>query len=123
MNRKISKFIIKLVVLNIYLFAFSALAIDGDVVYSAPYIMVDPETGQIVTVNPGPKLKAHEVMVTNEDNSAVADEANVTANINVTNDISQASEPNTTLPVIAMIACLFMVVTGFVIWKKNQSKA
>ena len=103
MNRKISKFIIKLVVLNIYLFAFSALAIDGDVVYSAPYIMVDPETGQIVTVNPGPKLKAHEVMVTN--------------------DISQASEPNTTLPVIAMIACLFMVVTGFVIWKKNQSKA
>jgi hypothetical protein len=123
MNRKISKFIIKLVVLNIYLFAFSALAIDGDVVYSAPYIMVDPETGQIVTVNPGPKLKAHEVMVTNEDNSAAADEANVTANINVTNDISQASEPNTTLPVIAMIACLFMVVTGFVIWKKNQSKA
>jgi hypothetical protein len=123
MNRKISKFIIKLVVLNIYLFAFSALAIDGDVVYSAPYIMVDPETGQIVTVNPGPKLKAHEVMVTNEDNSAAADEANVTASINVTNDISQASEPNTTLPVIAMIACLFMVVTGFVIWKKNQSKA
>ncbi|MGY8814290.1 MAG: hypothetical protein ACKVHQ_06180 [Gammaproteobacteria bacterium] len=122
MNRKISKLIIKLVVLNIYLFAFTALAIDGDVVYSAPYIMVDPETGQIVTVNPGPKLKAHEIMVTNEDNGESTVDTSVTATVNNTNNLSQASEPNTTLPIIAMIACLFMVVTGFVIWKKNQGK-
>ncbi|MGK0297818.1 MAG: hypothetical protein ACI9XC_001435 [Gammaproteobacteria bacterium] len=122
MNRKISKLIIKLVVLNVYLFAFSAQAIDGDVVYSAPYIMVDPDTGQIVTVNPGPKLKAHEIMVTNEDNGASTVETSVSANINNTTNISQASEPNTTLPIIVMIACLFMVVTGFVIWKKKQGK-
>lgn len=34
-------------------------ATDGDVDYSAPYITVDPETGQLVTRNPGPRLKAH----------------------------------------------------------------
>jgi hypothetical protein len=84
--------------------------------------MVDPETGQIVTVNPGPKLKAHEIMVTNEDNGESTVDTSVTATVNNTNNLSQASEPNTTLPIIAMIACLFMVVTGFVIWKKNQGK-
>ena len=42
------------------------LATDGDVVYSAPYIWVNPETGQIETVNPGPRLKAHESMTSTE---------------------------------------------------------
>lgn len=32
---------------------------DGDVDYSAPYITVDPKTGQLVTRNPGPHLKNH----------------------------------------------------------------
>lgn len=34
-------------------------ASDGDVDYSAPYITVDPKTGQLVTRNPGPRLKTH----------------------------------------------------------------
>jgi len=34
-------------------------ASDGDVNYSAPYITVDPETGKLITVNPGPELKMH----------------------------------------------------------------
>ena len=34
-------------------------ASDGDVDYSSPYITVDPETGQLVTRNPGPHLKNH----------------------------------------------------------------
>jgi len=36
-----------------------AMATDGDVDYSSPYITVDPETGQLVTKNPGPRLKTH----------------------------------------------------------------
>ena len=39
--------------------AVPALAGDGDVDYSAPYITVDPETGKLITVNPGPELKMH----------------------------------------------------------------
>jgi len=46
--------------------AFSVSATDGDVVYSAPYIWVNPDTGQIETVNPGPRLKAHEAVVASE---------------------------------------------------------
>ncbi len=46
--------------------AYSVFATDGDVVYSAPYIWVNPDTGQIETVNPGPRLKAHEAVVENE---------------------------------------------------------
>jgi len=46
--------------------AYSVSATDGDVVYSAPYIWVNPDTGQIETVNPGPRLKAHEAVVATE---------------------------------------------------------
>lgn len=34
-------------------------AVDGDVDYSAPYLWVDPNTGQISTINPGPQPKVH----------------------------------------------------------------
>jgi len=34
-------------------------AVDGDVDYSAPYLWVDPETGQVSTVKPGPEPKVH----------------------------------------------------------------
>lgn len=40
----------------------AAQATDGDVDYSAPYIWVNPETGQIETINPGPQPKAHPMM-------------------------------------------------------------
>jgi hypothetical protein len=50
------------------------LATDGDVVYSAPYIWVNPETGQIETVNPGPRLKAHEAMTSTETSEQTATE-------------------------------------------------
>ncbi|NNE37311.1 MAG: hypothetical protein HKN08_03315 [Gammaproteobacteria bacterium] len=46
--------------------ALPVFATDGDVVYSAPYIWVNPETGQIETVNPGPRLKTHEAMPATE---------------------------------------------------------
>jgi hypothetical protein len=36
-----------------------AVASDGDVNYVSPYITVDPETGKLITVNPGPELKVH----------------------------------------------------------------
>lgn len=39
---------------------------DGDVDYSAPYITVDPETGQLITVNPGPELKLHAPQTTSD---------------------------------------------------------
>jgi hypothetical protein len=34
-------------------------AVDGDVDYAAPYLWVDPETGQVSTINPGPQPKVH----------------------------------------------------------------
>ena len=37
-------------------------ASDGDMQYSSPYLWVDPETGELKTINPGPRLKSHEPM-------------------------------------------------------------
>jgi len=37
----------------------NAFATDGDVTYGAPYLWVNPETGELQTVNPGPQLKTH----------------------------------------------------------------
>lgn len=41
-------------------------ASDGDVDYSSPYITVDPKTGQLVTRNPGPRLKTHSADMASE---------------------------------------------------------
>jgi hypothetical protein len=37
----------------------NAYAADGDVTYGAPYLWVNPETGELETINPGPQLKTH----------------------------------------------------------------
>jgi hypothetical protein len=117
---------IKVLLLAGYLSSQMVMAVDGDVVYSAPYIMVDPDTGQIVTVNPGPKLKAHEIMpMVSEGNQEASNSLAVptsTANINMTGMVSQAEGPDTSLPIIILYACLFMIIAGFVIWKRNQSR-
>ncbi len=47
------------IALSIVLLPGQVMATDGDVDYSSPYITVDPETGQLVTKNPGPRLKTH----------------------------------------------------------------
>lgn len=109
--------VITLIVIAGVLSINDVLAIDGDVEYSAPYIMVDPETGQIVTVNPGPRLKAHEtpaelsVQDTAQAGTAALNAARASGTLQ--NGISTSPD---TLPVtIAVLACLFMVVTGFMI--------
>lgn len=52
-------FVYQLVVIAGLFAAEVVFAGDGDLNYSAPYITVDPETGQLVTKNPGPHLKMH----------------------------------------------------------------
>ena len=58
MHRK-SDFTILLLVLAGVFKTGTAIAVDGDVDYSAPYLWVDPETGEVSTVNPGPQPKVH----------------------------------------------------------------
>jgi hypothetical protein len=123
MSRTIFKITIRVIVLAWYLLPHSTMAIDGDVVYSAPYIMVDPDTGQIVTVNPGPRLKAHEAMPTGGVVDDKVAETNVAAGVNVSVPANQAGQPATLLPITVMYGCLFMVIAGFFIWKSNQLKA
>jgi len=48
-----------MLVLIMSVFTGNVIAGDGDVSYSAPYITVDPATGNLITVNPGPELKTH----------------------------------------------------------------
>jgi len=53
-------------------------AIDGDVQYSAPYLWVDPETGEISTRSDGPQPKAHpdeppEISSTGQPDAVVPD--------------------------------------------------
>jgi len=51
-------------------------AVDGDVDYAAPYLWVDPETGQVSTVNPGPQSKVH--METAGDSRTQAEKTDIT---------------------------------------------
>jgi hypothetical protein len=51
-------------------------AVDGDVDYAAPYLWVDPETGQVSTVNPGPQPKVH--METARDSRTTAEKPDMT---------------------------------------------
>jgi hypothetical protein len=108
--------------LILYMSTRPVMAIDGDVEYSAPYIMVDPETGQIVTVNPGPRLKAHEPMPDNNERAESGDAGPVTGNVASSTPSEQSDETVISLPVIIVISCLFMVITGFVIWKSNKDR-
>ncbi len=66
-------FITSLVIMLVSGLSLPLWATDGDVVYSAPYIWVNPETGQIETVNPGPRLKSHEAMASSEAAEPAAD--------------------------------------------------
>lgn len=50
-------------------------ASDGDVDYSAPYITVDPETGELITVNPGPRPVMHDMAAAQERDSGRAQPA------------------------------------------------
>jgi hypothetical protein len=101
------------------------LAIDGDVEYSAPYIMVDPETGQIVTVNPGPRLKAHETaaeMLTDDTTQAAGTRALSAAKATGTLQDRMTSTPDTLPSIIITFACLFMVVCGFLIKRLKEKQ-
>ena len=54
-----NKWLMKVLLIALVCLSSSAYCIDGDLQYSAPYIWVNPETGQIETVNPGPQPKKH----------------------------------------------------------------
>jgi len=122
MCRYIYKIIVRVIILTWCLSIQLSLAIDGDVEYSAPYIMVDPETGQIVTVNPGPKPKAHEVISVNEEPSEIVSIDSVPENTNLTESAKQFEKTYTTLPIITIYILLFMVIMGFLFKKKNQKE-
>jgi len=93
------------------------LAGDGDVDYSAPYITVDPETGQLVTINPGPKLKMHEQMAPTIDTRvAVADATPADA---TSTTISDA--PSYTLSIV-VVATLFILIAGLAGWRSKQKR-
>jgi len=114
---KARKLIMMLIVWSSFLFMNAGLAIDGDVEYSAPYIMVDPETGQIVTVNPGPRLKAHETpeAMAAQETTQAGTTALTAAMSAGTLDNEELASPDTLPVIIAVLACLLMVVTGFTI--------
>ena len=54
-----NKWLMKVLLVTLVCLSSSAYCIDGDVQYTAPYIWVNPETGQIETINPGPQPKKH----------------------------------------------------------------
>lgn len=97
-----------------------AAAGDGDVDYSAPYITVDPETGQLVTKNPGPKLKMHEQMA-----SAAAIETSpvvVGAGPVETASPANSGTPSAALSIVAIVATLSILIAGFAVWRSKQKQ-
>ena len=59
-----TRIIFLIAIVSLIALPLMASATDGDVTYSAPYIWVNPETGQIEMKNPGPQPKAHPGMST-----------------------------------------------------------
>jgi len=107
--------------------AGAALAADGDVVYSAPYISVDPETGKLVTINPGPQMKMHDAQVPGLD-TAVNDPA--TVNTAIAGSPSVGSPDNIIteaqgmpLSTIAGATLLAFIVAGLGVWKLKQKQS
>lgn len=119
--------------LFLLLFLFPALtpgivlASDGDVDYSAPYITVDPETGELVTVNPGPQMKTHDASSGNGNASG----ANTTADDTVTaggDNTSQApaadaeGSSGTVVPVAVVAVIGLALLSAFAFLRGGQRK-
>lgn len=98
------------------------MAIDGDMDYTAPYIMVDPDTGQVVTVNPGPRPKAHPDMGEDGPQSGasstdVPGESTV-ARGEAMGAVTQGT--STTPAIIALWGALFYVIAGCLLARKTN---
>jgi hypothetical protein len=98
---------------------------DGDVDYSAPYITVDPETGQLVTVNPGPQLKSHAAPAGSDSAVQPSDDPGPVTSSDTAATASGTESENvfSGLPVIlvAMLAAI-VVSAGIGFWFRGHRK-
>ena len=115
------------IAVSITLLSGKVLAGDGDVDYSAPYITVDPETGQLVTKNPGPKLKSHPMDMSSPaetktqvpDNAVVSKpEAGIKQNVSTPAEQSSGTEPMLTIVVTGLLVFGVLIFRRF--WQKQQ---
>lgn len=100
-----------------------AAAIDGDMQYSAPYVIFNEETGKLETVNPGPRLKTHEAEPAPAGEEGTQSAETLSAAQPINSDAALPNEPDTRLPVLAALASLLMVAGGFLIWKTKSGAA
>lgn len=97
-------------------------ASDGDVDYSAPYITVDPETGELITVNPGPRPEMHDMAVMSAaDSGEESPQRSSTVDSATTSSMWSGS-------VIVALATAIGVAVGAIIFvalkaKQNRSRA
>ena len=92
MSGKKFSFLVPIVLLSGLWTQQDAAAIDGDMVYSAPYVIFNEETGKLETVNPGPRLKAHEAETADPDGGEPATAEAMSAARPIDTDADLANE-------------------------------
>ena len=123
MNGKTFSFLVAVVLLSGLWPQQQAAAIDGDMVYSAPYVIFNEETGKLETVNPGPRLKAHEAETAAPAGGEPGSADTMSAARPVDTDAALPNEPNLRVPALAAVASLLMAAGGFLIWKTKSGAA
>jgi len=114
-------------VLSGLLLTTNAIAGDGDVDYSAPYIMVDPQTGKLVTVNPGPELRMHSEASADQTTMTPAGSDATMATLPGSGNLSPSLEPepggSMVIPIIIAIMASVVIGVVMLIRKRKQKQA
>ncbi len=130
MGRFIVVFVLQITI-NALLLSGPVFASDGDVDYSTPYITVDPQTGQLVTKNPGPKLKSHPMDMSAPAETTTPDTVAVTASTSVSakNENQAVVSPEQgekqtlgTMPMITVIVTGLLVFGAVMVRRFRQSQ-
>lgn len=122
MNRYFKVFIFQIAVIAGLLSAGITLASDGDVNYSAPYITVDPETGKLITVNPGPKLKVHEPIAANETTPDLTSATDAQTTVSGPTLDNNSEQQTRSIPVITTLAVVILISAGLFVIRSRQRR-
>jgi hypothetical protein len=122
MKRVVLGLMIEIVAVAGLLSAGNTFASDGDVDYSAPYITVDPETGKLVTVNPGPQLRVHPPASSNETIPGAAAATDAKTAMPQSTMAGESGQQTGLFPIILIIAIVVLIAAVFVAFKSSQRR-
>jgi len=122
MQRRVLVFVFEIAVLAGLLTVSNALASDGDVDYSAPYITVDPETGQLITVNPGPQLKVHPPVSSDPTIDVAANSPDAQSSLRQEIAAGSAKQQPGLFSIVSTIVAVILVSAAIFVFRSGQKR-